>query len=85
MAFWKIIFEAPKDESCDYKDATYLLSMEFPATYPQHPPTVRFETATPIKHVNVNAHGRVCHGILGRDYEAGSTKVRDIFDSIYGL
>ena len=80
IAFWKVVLEAPVESSCLYAGATYLLTMEFPPTYPQHAPLVRF--VSPIKHVNVNAHGRVCHGILGRDW-ASSAQVRQVFDSVY--
>lgn len=76
------MLEAPPEESCLYCGATYLLTVEFPADYPQHAPVVRF--VSPIVHVNVNAHGRVCHGLLGRDWSAGA-QARDVFDALYGL
>ena len=34
--------------------------------------------------MNVNSHGRICHGILGRDWNP-RTSVKQVVDCIYGL
>ena len=63
---WKAVLEAPTDEGCLYNGGTYLLLIQYDDNYPVTPPTVRFHT--PIRHVNVNSYGRICHGILSRDW-----------------
>ena len=65
-----------------YAGATYLMYLQFPETYPEHPPEVRFQTQ--IRHCNVNAHGKVCHGVLGRDWSP-TTQVHEILSHVYGL
>ena len=62
--------------------ATYLVSIQFPPSFPGRPPLVRFQS--PIQHVNINAHGRVCHAIIGRDWTS-STTARQVLDCVYGL
>jgi ubiquitin-protein ligase len=75
--------EAPEDP-CMYAKGTYLLTLNLTSEYPAKPPTVRFSEQTPIKHVNVNLHGRICHGILGRDWNS-AMGVRDVLNCIFGL
>ena len=48
--------------------------MRFPATYPTHPPEVRFDTR--ILHPNVNAYGKVCAAILGPEWAHAGTGLR---------
>jgi ubiquitin-protein ligase len=84
MGFWKVVMEAPSGDGCLYTGATFLLTVQFPSDYPSKPPVVRFAQDTIIRHVNVNQEGRICHGILSRDW-TGTMRVRDVFDCIYGL
>ena len=65
-----------------YRGGVYLLLIQFSDDYPVQPPTVRFHT--PIRHVNVNSYGRICHGILSRDWSA-SMSIRSVLDCIFGL
>jgi ubiquitin-protein ligase len=78
--FWKIILKGP--ESTPYKDGTWLLYVQFPTTYPNVVPNIRF--VTPIKHCNVNNYGRICHSILDRNYTQ-NIKMTMILQCIYGL
>ena len=90
IRFWKIVIEAPStkgipseiDRDCLYSGANFALYIQFPMEFPDRPPEVRF--ITPITHVNVNSHGRICHGILGRDWNP-RTSVKQVLDCIYGL
>jgi ubiquitin-protein ligase len=82
LSFWKVVMEAP--DGCLYAGGTYLLTLDLTADYPAKPPLVRFAELTPIKHVNVNLHGRICHGILGRDWDS-TMSVRDVLNCIFGL
>ena len=73
----------PKDDrACLYSGATFALYIKFPENFPDRPPEVRF--LTPITHVNVNSHGRICHGILGRDWNPRIT-IKQVLDCVYGL
>ena len=69
--FWIIVVQGP--EGTPYEKSAFKAYVDFPASWPQRPPQVRFVTA--IRHCNVNSYGRVCHGILGRDWMA-DTEVR---------
>merc|ERR1719359_1312866 len=65
-----------------YAGGCWLLYVLFPADYPKKAPEVRF--ITPIRHCNVNAHGRVCHSILDRNW-AADTNMATVLNCIYGL
>ena len=39
---------------------------------------------TPIKHANVNPHGRICHSVLDRDWTV-ETSLHDVLSWVYGL
>eukprot|EP01084_Bolivina_argentea_P213339 362348_1 len=80
ILFWKLIVKGP--ESSHYEDGTWLLYLKFSKHYPAKPPEMRF--VTPIRHVNVNSYGRICHAIFDRNYSSDTT-IRDILDNIYGL
>mmetsp|Transcript_82688 Transcript_82688/g.267710 ORF Transcript_82688/g.267710 Transcript_82688/m.267710 type:complete len:1775 (+) Transcript_82688:57-5381(+) len=80
LSFWKLLLEGP--EGTPYQGGVWVLYCHLPPEYPECPPRIRF--VTPIRHCNVNAHGRVCHSILDRNYTADTT-VRSIIDCIYGL
>jgi ubiquitin-protein ligase len=90
IRFWKVVIEAPRtqgvapeaDRDCLYAGANFALYIQFPIDFPDRPPSIRF--VTPICHVNVNSHGRICHGILGRDWNP-RTSVKQVVDCIYGL
>lgn len=46
------IYQAPTDEDkCPYKNGTFLLTCDFPESYPRNPPEIRFVTF--ILHPNV--------------------------------
>lgn len=59
-----------------------MLYIQFPDDFPDQPPLVRFKT--PIHHLNVNVYGKVCHGVLSRDW-ASSLSIRSVLDCVYGL
>ena len=64
--FWKLVLIGP--EWTPYEGGTWLLYLDFGDEYPLKAPKMRFDSSIPIKHVNVNGHGRICHSIFGRDY-----------------
>ena len=78
--FWKIIISGPSDSV--YQKGTWLAYIQFPSTYPQICPNIRF--VTPIKNCNVNSYGKICHSILDRNYTP-SVKISLILECIYGL
>eukprot|EP00932_Pfiesteria_piscicida_P022983 SRR837773.9722.p1 GENE.SRR837773.9722~~SRR837773.9722.p1 ORF type:complete len:323 (+),score=20.99 SRR837773.9722:82-969(+) len=80
VSFWKLLLEGP--EGTPYQGGIWVLYCQLPPEYPEAPPRIRF--VTPIRHCNINAHGRVCHSILDRNYTA-DTSVLSIMQCIYGL
>ncbi|KAJ8457542.1 hypothetical protein ONZ45_g18274 [Pleurotus djamor] len=83
ISFFKIILEAPNDiEACPYKGGCFLLTCDFPASYPRDPPEIRFVTF--ILHPNVSKQGKVCIAELGRLWSS-DISVKDLFNLVYGL
>jgi ubiquitin-protein ligase len=87
MYSWKCIMLGPSSKSVEelespYAGGVFVLSLTFPEDYPMSPPLIRFET--PIKHVNLNSYGKVCHDILGRAYDVDYS-ISHILNSVYGL
>lgn len=80
LSFWKLLLEGP--EGTPYHGGVWVLYCHLPSEYPEVAPRIRF--VTPIRHCNVNAHGRICHSILDRNYTADTT-VLSIMHCIYGL
>ena len=80
MSFWKVVMEGP-DES-PYSEGTFVLYLHADEGYPTFAPKARF--ITKIKHPNVNAHGRICHSILTRDWTS-DISMSTLLDSIFGL
>jgi ubiquitin-protein ligase len=66
---WKLVLLGPT--GCPYEGYTFVLSMQFPADYPFHPPNVRF--ITPIYHCNVNKTGKICHSVLSHNWSPAIT------------
>ena len=44
----------------------------------------RPSSSTPIRHCNINGHGRICHSILDRNWTADTGLLR-VFECVYGL
>ncbi|KAK8037291.1 hypothetical protein PG991_000637 [Apiospora marii] len=80
MSFWKIVMSGPEDSP--YAEGTFLLYLHADEGYPTSAPKARFVTR--LKHPNVNAHGRICHGILDRDWTT-DTAMADVLNSVYAL
>eukprot|EP00903_Cladosiphon_okamuranus_P014066 g13074.t1 len=80
MFFWKVILSGPA--GTPYGGGCWMLSVFFPSGYPSVAPKVRF--VTPIRHCNINSHGRVCHAIFDRSWTP-NTSVSDILACVYGL
>ena len=80
LFFWRILLQGP--EGTIHAGGVWLLFIEFPPNFPLDPPRARF--VTPIKHCNINCHGRICHSILGRNWGV-ETRVHAVLYSIYGL
>eukprot|EP00727_Mastigamoeba_balamuthi_P014120 m51a1_g9330 hypothetical protein (509) ;mRNA; f:15770-17490 len=59
--YWKLLIEGPPGSP--YEGCRWLLSVQFPSSYPAKPPAVRF--LVPIYHCNVSSDGRICLDILG--------------------
>ena len=86
---WRATLSGPIDTS--YKGGLFILSVNFPDDYPNHPPEVCF--ITPIYHVNVNpiksnepgteSLGHICISILNKwkpEY-----KMKEVFYDIFAL
>jgi len=84
VGFWRLVLamDQPTDLFTPYAQGCWLLYIMFPEEYPERPPEVRF--VTPIRHCNVNAHGRICHSILDRNYTT-DTPISKILESVYAL
>eukprot|EP01083_Nonionella_stella_P067200 177590_1 len=83
LYFWKVVLECPvENHSSAYEGGVWLLYVKFPEDYPSKPPVMRF--VTPIKHVNVNCYGRICHSIFSTNYTRDVT-IKDMFSNVYGL
>ncbi|CAN0445395.1 unnamed protein product, partial [Ectocarpus sp. 12 AP-2014] len=80
MHFWKVLVNGPA--STPYREGCWMLSMFFPPGYPSVAPKVRF--ITPIRHCNINSHGRVCHALFDRSWTPNTT-VLDVLSCVYGL
>ena len=72
VGVWRLVL--PGWEGTPYVGGTFALTVRFPATYPTHPPEVRFDTR--ILHPNVNAYGKVCAAILGPEWAHAGTGLR---------
>ncbi|KAL9975361.1 hypothetical protein ACROYT_G012516 [Oculina patagonica] len=65
-----------------YDGKEYKLTLEFPSTYPQKPPVVKFKT--PCYHPNVDQQGNICLDILKESWSS-LYDVRTILLSIQSL
>jgi len=80
MSFWKIVMSGPSDYP--YAAGTFLLYIHAEERYPALAPKCRFITR--VLHPNINAHGRICHIILDRDWTS-DTSMTTLLDTIFGL
>lgn len=81
VSFWRIVMQDPDESPCSA--ATFMLYMSAGQGYPYQPPEVRFLTR--IFHLNVSAHGRICHSLLtGRDWTSDTSMIT-VLDTVYGL
>ncbi|CAD7948309.1 unnamed protein product [Amoebophrya sp. A120] len=80
LHFWKVVMQGP--DSSAYQGGVFELYVKFPPDYPGKPPEIRF--TTPIKHCNVNAHGKICHSILDRNWNRDRT-ASEALNHVYGL
>jgi ubiquitin-protein ligase/uncharacterized protein YegL len=80
IGLWKLIVQGPS--STPYKDGCWVLYIAFGAEYPRKAPEVRF--VTPIKHCNINVHGKVCHSIFDKNWTP-DTGIMTVLQCVYGL
>lgn len=80
VGFWQATMSGP--DGTAYAGGVWKIYVQFPADYPVVPPELRF--ITPIKHCNINQHGRVCHSILGRNWTR-DTSMQVVLQNVYGL
>lgn len=80
MSFWKVVMSGPSDSP--YAEGTFLLYIHAEERYPAFAPKCRFITR--VLHPNINAHGRICHSILDRDWTS-DISITTLLDTIFGL
>lgn len=80
VGLWRIIIEGPP--GTPYERGAFIVQCRFSAEYPTTPPHIRFET--PIKHLNINRHGLVCHELLGSAWSSSITMYQ-VFAQLYAL
>jgi ubiquitin-protein ligase len=67
--FWRVVIEGP--DGTPYAGGCWLAYLKFPPDFPASPPLFKFET--PIRHCNINQHGRICHSILDRNWTSDTS------------
>ncbi|USW57709.1 Putative ubiquitin-conjugating enzyme E2, von Willebrand factor, type A, U-box [Septoria linicola] len=80
MSFWKVVMDGP--EGSPYQGGTFLLYLHAGESYPTFAPEARFVTR--MMHPNINAHGRICHALLSRDWTSDIT-MTNLLDTVFGL
>ncbi|KAI5358581.1 putative ubiquitin-conjugating enzyme E2, von Willebrand factor, type A, U-box [Septoria linicola] len=80
MSFWKVVMDGP--EGSPYEGGTFLLYLHAGESYPTFAPEARFVTR--MMHPNINAHGRICHALLSRDWTSDIT-MTTLLDTVFGL
>lgn len=80
IGLWKLIVQGPS--STPYKDGCWMLYVKFGDEFPRKAPEVRF--VTPIKHCNINVHGKVCHSIFDKNWTP-DTGIMTVLQCVYGL
>ncbi|GIZ49598.1 hypothetical protein CKM354_001262800 [Cercospora kikuchii] len=76
----EVVMSGP--EGSPYEHGTFLLYLHAGDTYPTFAPEARFVTR--MMHPNVNAHGRICHALLSRDWTSDISMTM-LLDTIFGL
>ena len=86
---WTATMIGPKDTS--YKSGFFILDIDFPDDYPDHPPEICFRT--PIYHVNVNPNksyekgaetlGHICISTL--NWWSPEYRMMEVLTNIFGL
>jgi ubiquitin-protein ligase len=83
LLLWRFVVAVPADTpNSPYCGGTFLGYLRFPTNFPQSPPECRF--ITPIRHVNTNAYGKVCHSVLNEHWEPTRT-ILDVLSCVFGL
>ena len=86
---WTATMIGPKDTS--YRSGFFILDIDFPEDYPEHPPKICFRT--PIYHINVNSNKLYGNGIemLGQTcisaFNSWDSKytMMEVLSNIFGL
>eukprot|EP01006_Ploeotia_vitrea_P010541 TRINITY_DN27377_c0_g1_i1.p1 TRINITY_DN27377_c0_g1~~TRINITY_DN27377_c0_g1_i1.p1 ORF type:complete len:529 (-),score=52.46 TRINITY_DN27377_c0_g1_i1:26-1558(-) len=77
---WKVVMAGPK--GTPYEGGNWLITVEFPVTYPIGAPKFRF--VTPIFHCNISADGNACFDLFETMWRPSMT-IKQMFEAVVTL
>mmetsp|Transcript_15969 Transcript_15969/g.28645 ORF Transcript_15969/g.28645 Transcript_15969/m.28645 type:complete len:159 (-) Transcript_15969:236-712(-) len=80
---WEVIIFVAEGEGSPYEDGSFFLEIEFPESYPEHPPkSVRMKTK--IYHPNITLEGKICMGDLKSNWRSNMS-AKTVIDQVVSI